>query len=283
VTPVGAVPAPVIAPELTRDEFQGVTALLHSVAGIALLPGKEGLVRARLSPRLRALGMPNVKHYLDYIGADTTGTELATMVDVLTTNKTSFFREPEHFEYLQHQVFPQLAKHHRPVRIWSAGCSSGEEPYTLAMLVRETCPLDLVRRTRILATDISRRVLARARQAVYPIEAARDIPTAVATRHLHRAPDGSRGEKRVAIAEDTRALVTFARLNLMGSWPMHGPFDVILCRNVMIYFDRPTQERLVQRFAQLLGPDGHLFVGHSESLTAIDHGLQYRRPAVYQR
>jgi chemotaxis protein methyltransferase CheR len=276
-------PAPVIAPELTSDEFEGVATLLKDVAGIALVPGKEGLVRARLSPRLRALGLPNVASYLEQVDGDKSGEELATMVDVLTTNKTSFFREAEHFEFLREAVFPQLAAGDRPVRIWSAGCSSGEEAFTLAVLVRESPWPTLARRTRILATDISRRVLDRARHGIYSVEAVRDVPPAFVPRHFERAPDGPRGDRRVVVSADTRGLVTFARLNLMGRWPMRGKFDAIFCRNVMIYFDRPTQQQLVQRFSELLVPGGYLFVGHSESLTAIDHRLQYRRPAVYQR
>jgi chemotaxis protein methyltransferase CheR len=156
------------------------------------------------------------------------------------------------------------------------------------MVLRDALPADRVRETRILATDISTRVLARARAASYAAELVADVPPALVPRHFVRddAPDpAARHEAglRLRVADETRALVTIARLNLMARWPMRGPFDAIFCRNVMIYFDKPTQERLVQRFAELLAPGGFLFVGHSESLTSLEHGLRYRQPAVYQR
>ncbi len=264
---------------LSPAQFDAVRRLMHRTTGIHLVPGKEGLVRSRLAPRLRTLGFPDVGSYLDYLDRDASGTELAQMVDLITTNKTSFFREPDHFDLLQREILPPKAAAGLPLRIWSAGCSSGEEAYTAAIVARETLP-SVSTPARILATDVSTRVLHRARQASYRDQDLIDMPPSIVRRHFVRVP-GQPGRRRVADA--TRALVRFARLNLIVDWPMHGPFDVILCRNVMIYFDRPTRQRLIRRFAALLAPGGWLLVGHSESLTALEHPLRYVRPAVYRR
>lgn len=260
-------------PELSAEQFHEISRTVYQVAGIQLPTGKEGLVRARLAKRLRALGVATYADYLARVRTPGSG-ELAEMVDALTTNKTNFFREPAHFEFLKARVLPTLG---HSIRIWSAGCSTGEEPYTLGMVLRDAVP-DLTRRdAKILATDISRRVLAQARSATYADGPAADVAPEVRGRHFARTGGGWE------IAPAVRSLVTFASLNLMGAWPMRGPFDAIFCRNVMIYFDRPTQQRLVQRFHELLAPGGHLFVGHSESLNAITHGFTYVQPAVYRR
>jgi chemotaxis protein methyltransferase CheR len=266
--------------DLTERQFRHVRERLYALAGINLLPGKEGLVRARLGKRLRALGLATFEEYLDRVEGDASGRELRAFIDALTTNKTSFFREPQHFDFLAARVLPACAEAGR-ARIWSAGCSSGEEAYTIAMVMRETIP-DVERMdARVLATDISERVLARAREGVYEHELMRDVPVPLARKYFacvrQEAPRAYRA------GDALRALVRFARLNLMEAWPMRGPFDAIFCRNVMIYFDRPTQERLVGRFWELLAPGGHLFVGHSESLTALDHRFRYVQPAVYVR
>jgi chemotaxis protein methyltransferase CheR len=266
--------------ELTGREFRAVAELLYRITGIHLAAGKEGLVRTRLGPRLRALSLTSVSTYLEHVDGDPA--ELTRMIDVLTTNKTSFFREDEHFTFLERTVLPAVAQRQTSVRLWSAGCSSGEEPFTLAIVCRETLADPIWRDTRILATDISSRVLARARMATYSQEVVADVPANLVAKHFE-PPTGPKDARQYRIAAPTRAAVAFARLNLMADWPMRGPFDGIFCRNVMIYFDRQTQERLVQRFAALLRPGGFLFVGHSESLTALDHGLRYVRPAVYQR
>ena len=269
-------PATFGAPALDARHFARVAALLKEVAGINLQPGKEGLVRARLARRLRALDLDGFGAYLDHVEADTTHAELREMVDALTTNKTSFFREAQHFDYLAATVLPAIAAERRAPRLWSAGCSTGEEPYTLAMVLRDALAESLAAATRILATDISARVLERAGAASYTPEMVAELPDALVRRHFAAAPDG-----QWTVAEPTRRLVRLARLNLMGPWPMRGPFDAIFCRNVMIYFDKPTQAALVTRFWELLAPGGHLFVGHSESLTGMAHAFAYVQPAVY--
>ncbi|MGZ8471413.1 MAG: CheR family methyltransferase, partial [Gemmatirosa sp.] len=210
---------------------------------------------------------------------------LAEMVDLLTTNKTSFFREAAHFDFLRDRLLPSLGP--GPVRIWSAGCSSGEEPYTLAMVIRGLWPDAERRDVKILATDISKRVLATAAAGVYPDALLEDVPHDLLRRHWMRASredvarPGAAGGWRAG--DSLRSLITFAPLNLMGAWPMRGPFQAIFCRNVMIYFDKATQQALVNRYYDLLAPGGHLFVGHSESLSALSHGFSYVQPAVYRK
>ena len=275
-SPVVLPPVPGGAPDLRPADFRRIAGLTKDVAGINLQPGKEGLVRARLAKRLRALGLAGFAEYLAHVEGDASRAELREMIDALTTNKTSFFREPQHFDVLRDAVLPPLAAAGRAPRLWSAGCSTGEEPYTLAMTLRESLPERLSAASRVLATDISGRVLARARAATYAAEMVAEVPAPLRSRHFVAAPDGQR-----RVADATRALVRFARLNLMGPWPMQGPFDAILCRNVMIYFDKATQARLVDRFHDLLAPGGWLFVGHSESLTGLQHRFAYVRPAVY--
>jgi chemotaxis protein methyltransferase CheR len=261
-------------PDLSDADFARVAELTHRVAGINLQRGKEGLVRARLARRVRAHGLDGFPAYLALVESERTGTELREMIDALTTNKTSFFREAQHFDFLRTTLLP--ARDGRRMRVWSAGCSSGEEPYTLGMVLRDALPASEAEASRILATDISDRVLARAQEAVYPAELLAELPADLRRRHF--TPAGADGHR---VADPVRRLVRFARLNLMGSWPMRGPFDAIFCRNVMIYFDKPTQARLVARFWELLAPGGHLFVGHSESLTGLEHRFAYVQPAVY--
>ena len=266
--------------ELSESQFRRIAQLMYEICGVTLPRGKETLVRSRLASRLRQLGLADYRSYLVYLEQDASGAELTAMVDMLTTNKTSFFRESAHFDLLVERVLPALAQRNRSIRIWSAGCSSGEEAYTIAMLLRDHVPQLDQMDARVLATDISTRVLARAQAAVYDADLLRDVPQNMRRRHFTVVPGQPRDYR---VNEATRKLVRVAQLNLMAEWPMRGPFDVIFCRNVMIYFDKPTQERLVQRFWRLLAPGGHLLVGHSESLTALSHEFRYVQPAAYVR
>jgi chemotaxis protein methyltransferase CheR len=264
---------------LTEEEYRRVGELLYRQSRIVLRRGKEQLVRFRLARSLRRLGHDSFTAYLDHVEADASGAELAMMVDLLTTNKTSFFREAAHFEYLSKEVIPELVASGEPIRIWSAGCSTGEEPFALAMLLHAALPRAEDHDVRVLATDISARALAWAREALYSGITVREIPPGFARSYL--VPVSDDGGVTYRVRDDVRRLVHFARLNLMAAWPMRRRFQVILCRNVMIYFDRETQERLVQRFWDSLVPGGHLFVGHSEVLAPLDHRFRYVRPAVY--
>lgn len=226
--------------------------------------------------RLRALGMESFDAYIHFIESEAGRHELEMMVDVMTTNKTSFFREPAHFEYLSKHLLPDVRSSR--MRFWTAACSSGEEPYSLAIFIREAIP-DIDRKdVKILATDISTRMLEKAKRAVYTQEALREVPGFLVQKYFSKT---SESEYRVKNA--VLDMVHLARLNLIDKWPMKGPFDVIFCRNVMIYFDRPTQQRLINRFWNYLEPGGYLFVGHSEGLSAISHKFHYVRPAVYQK
>jgi chemotaxis protein methyltransferase CheR len=267
--------------DLSDADLARVGSLVHEIAGIALPPNKHAMVRSRLATRARTLGLPSVGAYLEHVENDASGGELAAMIDALTTNKTYFFREEAHFDLLRHRVFPDLAERSGPIRLWSAGCSTGEEAYCMAVLALETFGERAPRDVRILGTDISQRVLNVARPGEYAAENVSAIPAPTLARMFESVPHGNRRSYRVRA--ELRALVRFARLNLMSNWPMRGPFDVIFCRNVMIYFDRPTRERLVRRLAELLTPGGYLCIGHSESLTGFSPGLEFVQPATYRR
>jgi chemotaxis protein methyltransferase CheR len=266
---------------LTERQFDEISRLVHEQCGIALRGGKELLVKARLAKRLRALGMADFAEYIALVQQKGSGGELASMIDALTTNKTSFFRESQHFDYLSDTVIPELVASDSRIRIWCAGCSTGEEPFSIAMTLREYLPGVARRDVRILATDISPTALAKARRAVYNREMLRGVPEAFVTKYFTRLRDEPADAYRVK--DEVRLMVRLAELNLMHQWPMQGPFDIIFCRNVMIYFERITRETLVNRFAHLLRPGGRLFVGHAESLTGLAHPFAYAQPAVYVR
>jgi chemotaxis protein methyltransferase CheR len=264
---------------LHPKDFEQISQIVYKQCGIRLSSGKEELVRSRLIKRLRALELTSFESYLQFIKEDRTTQELHTMIDALTTNKTSFFRENQHFEYMRNRIIPDLKARGSRLRVWSAGCSSGEEPYTIAMILQEEWPNIHQADVRILATDISTRVLARARTAEYEKDYLKDIPPDYLSKYftlLRSTPTRVYG-----IQDKTKKMIRFAQLNLMESWPMKGPFDIIFCRNVMIYFDSATQGRLVRRFYDLLTPGGHLLVGHSESLVANSCGFKYVQPATY--
>jgi len=269
-------------PPLRPHEFRRLQELVEAACGIQLRAGKEILVRARLARRLRATGAPSFADYLDRVERDGDGGERTALLDALVTTKTSFFREPAHFDYLRDSMLPALARSARPVRIWCAGCATGEEPFTLAMVLREHLPPEQADAARILATDLSTQALAHARRAVYRADLAAAIPPHLRMRWLARPAAPSRAGDLV-VRPELRAMVRFARLNLLATWPMRGTFDAIFCRNVMIYFAAAARERVVRRFESRLTAGGHLFVGHSESLGALPHSLRYVRPAVYAR
>ncbi|KPP96459.1 MAG: chemotaxis signal relay system methyltransferase CheR [Bacteroidetes bacterium HLUCCA01] len=263
---------------LTTSHFNRVKRMLHDYSGIFLGDGKEALVKARLLKRLRKLGLDDFDDYFDFIENDATGVEFLSLVDVLTTNKTSFFRESQHFDYINDVVMPSIKD--RDVTWWSAGCSSGEEPYTLAMNFLEHKSPGSRGKLRLLATDISSLVLQRAREGVYSGEHVKDIPTAMLRKYFTRIganPEAWRVDPQIA------AMIKFARLNLQEPWPMKGPFNIIMCRNVMIYFNRETQQKLIKRFYDLLEPGGYLFLGHSETISGPSLGFVSVRPAAYQK
>ncbi|NIA29223.1 MAG: hypothetical protein GWP06_04820 [Actinobacteria bacterium] len=263
--------------ELSETQFKKISQMTYRLCGIQLPNGKQQLVKARLLKRLHALNLGSFEQYMKYIERDGADHELVNMIDFLTTNKTSFFREFQHFDFLRQHVLPGF-KGGR-LRLWSAGCSSGEEPYSIAMLLREEIANIDRYDVRILATDISTRVLEGAREGVYEENTLRDVSPKFRQKYFSCVRRELPSTYRVK--DNLKALIQFARLNLMENWPMKGPFDVIFCRNVMIYFDKETRKELIHRFWELLGAGGYLFVGHSESLTTLSHELAYVQPAVY--
>jgi chemotaxis protein methyltransferase CheR len=268
-----------IAVELSARQFQKASRLVYRVCGIYFKPDKKALVQARLMKRLRAVGINNVEEYLDFIECENGSRELGFLIDVMTTNKTGFFRESAHFNFLRDKILPE--QKNLRMRFWSAACSSGEEPYSLAITLRNHLAEIDSKDCLILATDISTHMLEKARRAVYSQAALCDLPKALVQKNFVKIDDNS--SIIYQVKDNIRCMVRFAWLNLMDSWPMKGPFNVILCRNVMIYFDRATRQKLINRFWDLLEPGGYLFVGHSESLSTISHKFRYVQPATYRK
>lgn len=263
-------------------QFDTIAGMMYEITGVNLTDNKRELVKARLAKLMRGGKWATVRDYVTCVKSAAGKEELKRMVDALTTNKTSFFRERAHFDLLRSTVLPELAAGGRTINIWSAGCSSGEEPYTLAMTARDVFREKAERNVRILGTDISRPVLATAKSGVYTSDNVDGIPPALLKTYF-RSSVGERGQKNHQVGPELRGMITFARLNLMVPWPMAGPLDVIMCRNVMIYFDRPTRTTLIEKFVELLPEGGYLFIGHSETLNGIPHDLEYVQPAVYRR
>lgn len=273
-------------PNLSTSDFERLSRVIYDHCGITLKAEKMELVRARLAKRLRATGVSTYQQYIDTVLSNHDSEEFVKLIDAISTNLTSFFRESQHFDFLAQTHLPKVVRTNsgtRRLRGWSAGCSSGEEPYTIAMVLNETLPSlgasgwDV----KLLATDISTQVLDRARTGIYDEERARTIPAAFRGKYFE--PRKKDGETYIAAKPELRNLIVFNRLNLMEAWPFTGPFDFIFCRNVMIYFDKPTQERLVQRYYDMLAPGGVLFTGHSESLTGISHKFAFVQPTIYRK
>lgn len=271
---------------LSDEEFATISKMVYEHCGINLHGGKRELVRARLAKRLRKLRIRTFKEYIEYAVNDESGKEFTNLIDSLSTNLTSFFRENQHFEYLKEVFYPKIMKrkasqNDRRIRAWSAGCSSGEEPYTMAITLQEAIAGEGQWDVKVLATDISTRVLEKAKQGVY--EKKRVDPVSAQQKTKYLLPKKVDGEQFFEVGNELRKTVVFGHLNLMGSWPIKPPLDFIFCRNVMIYFDKQTQERLVNRFWEMLGHDGILFTGHSESLTGIRHKFKYVQPTIYRK
>lgn len=246
--------------------FKRLSVILRSESGIVLSESKKSLAVSRLSRRLRELKLPDFTSYADLLESDAGEAERREMIYLLTTNVTNFFRESHHFDFLKNDILPSVLKGGRTgerLRIWSAGCSSGQEPYSIAMSVLEAIP-DIHRYdARILATDIDANMVRTARAGIY-----RDLEkTQVSSERRARFFEKQKESTAWKVVEAVQKLITFEELNLIRDWPMRGPFDVIFCRNVVIYFDSGTQEALWSRFSKMLSPGGHLFVGHSERVS----------------
>lgn len=266
---------------ISTEEFERFRALIYRESGIALTDQKQGLVQSRLSKRLRELRLSTFSEYYAHVTSDPTRKEFTRMLDLISTNKTGFFREPAHFDFLRDRILPELT-HAKRIRIWSSACSTGEEPYSIAMTLYDGVADPARWDCKILASDLSTRVLAQAAAGVYEAERVRDVPPDVVMRHFLRGRGDSEG--LLKIKPHLAAMVQFRRVNLMDDrFPIKGPLDVIFCRNVMIYFDRPTQERLVNKFHRYLKPGGYLFIGHSESLQWVSHPFKTVVPTMYRK
>ena len=265
----------------TDADFEFIRRLVSEKTGIVLNDAKRNLVYSRLSRRLRQLGLGHFADYCDLLKGGDDG-ELVNFINAITTNLTSFFRENHHFEYLRDTLLPELmqTKGERRLRGWSAGCSTGEEPYSLAMVLRETLP-DTGWDARILATDLDSEVVAKARRGVYTQERVNGISPERLKRWFLRGKGGNEG--MVQVRASLRELLSFRQLNLMHEWPIKGPLDFIFCRNVVIYFDKPTQKVLFDRYAELLPVGGHLFIGHSESLFKVSDRFKLIGKTIYRK
>jgi len=270
--------------KISDAEFRQLREFIYSHTGIALSDHKRALVYARLGRRLRHHALETFADYYELLTErDPDGIELVEMINCITTNKTDFYREPHHFKFLNDKVFPEIQARGggRRLRLWSAGTATGEEAYTLAITVREFFSLPETWDVRILATDIDTRVLAHAERGEYTREQAERIPVPLLQRYFSMGEGDNAG--RVQAKARLKDIIRFRRLNLMDDpWPMKGPFDAIFCRNVIIYFDRPTQRRLIERFTNMLRPGGYLMLGHSESLVDGVGMLRHMSQSVYQ-
>jgi chemotaxis protein methyltransferase CheR len=265
---------------LSSAEFEQFRKLAYEKFGLDLRSGKEQLVAARLGKKLRELHLRSFQDYYRHVVNDSTGEALISMIDALTTNHTSFFREPAHFDFMRRSICPMLKTRER-IAIWSAASSTGEEPYSIVFSLLDELGMGILPKLQLLATDISTRVLANAKKGVYPSARFRDFSPQQLRQYLLRGE--GQWKDYYLVKKELRAAVAFQRLNLMEQFSNLPAFPLIFCRNVMIYFDMPTQESLVGRLSDRLEPGGYLFIGHSESLNGLEHGLQYVQPAIYRK
>ena len=278
----------IFSAQLSDKDFHRLSRFIHDSCGIALPPAKKTMVEGRLRKRLRTLGMESFGNYCEFLfSPGGMQSEYIHMIDVVTTNKTDFFREPDHFDYLSNRVLPEMVHSggsggRKKVNAWSAACSTGEEPYTLAMVLSEFAAARPGFDFSILATDISTTVLEKATLGIYEHDRVIPIPMTLRKKYLLKSRQKDKG--LVRIAPELRNCVHFRRLNFLDErYGIDDRMDVVFCRNALIYFDRPTQEKLVNRFVQHMTPGGYLFVGHSESLHGMDLALEQTATTVYRK
>ncbi|WP_348673133.1 CheR family methyltransferase [uncultured Abyssibacter sp.] len=279
-----AAPALGVLPPLSNHSFERIARFLRREAGIELPPDKHTLVQSRLRKHVVAGGYGDYDSYVDET-LSRRGIALITLIDALTTNKTAFFREADHFRYLQEQWLPtlsQLAGSQRPLRVWSAGCSAGQEPYTLALVLLDALELYPQLRFEILATDLSTAMLKIAVNGIYSVDDVAPVPESMRHRYLMRSRKA--GDNRVAMGPELREHVRFQRFNLVtDAYAFEAPFDLVFCRNVMIYFSNSTREAVVRRIHDVMVPGALLMIGHSESLSGFKTPLRYVEPTIYTR
>jgi len=271
---------------ISGRDYSRLCKLVYDEAGIALGSQRKTMLEVRIKRRLKALAIPSYGEYCDYLfSCDGLKDELVHLIDVVTTNKTDFFREPKHFDFLTSRALPSFAAssgYNRPVLLWSAGCSTGEEPYTLAIVLSEYALTHPGFSFRILATDISTAVLDRAAQGIYSSEVVRPVPAALKVKYFMRSREP--GSNRVRVVPELRRQVEFRRLNFMDSdYDLAEKAGAIFCRNVIIYFDRPTQEKILRKLSRHLVPGGYLFVGHAETLHDMSLPLSQVAPSLYRK
>ncbi|MGD0282051.1 MAG: CheR family methyltransferase [Dissulfurispiraceae bacterium] len=276
--------------KMSLQDFRRLSEFIESELGIKMPDSKKTMLECRLQKRLRLLGLKLFSEYCDYLfSSEGVESELVHMIDMVTTNKTDFFREPQHFDYLVQEVLPEMVKSqgsgiNSRFMVWSAGCSTGEEPYTMAMVLHEFADKypGLGFQYMILATDVSSRVLEVAERGIYPEERMSPVPMPLKKKYLLRGKGGKKG--LVRIVPELRSLVKFRRLNFMeGDFGMREPLNIIFCRNVFIYFDKPTQEKLLNRFCRHIVPGGYIFIGMSETLSGMDLPLTRVNPSIYKK
>jgi chemotaxis protein methyltransferase CheR len=272
--------------DFTDHDFQYICGLIADHAGIHLTPSKRELVYGRLAKRLRQLGISSFRQYCEMLN-EKNNVELVQCINAITTNVTSFFREDHHFDYLETTVFPELYKKYKHqikprFRIWSAGCSSGEEPYSIAMVLKKQIYFSEKWDIKILATDLDSNILDKARTGIYTLDQLEKVKS---KKHKHWFRKGLDHNERVLhIAPEIKDLVYFRQLNLTaGQWPMQGQFDAIFCRNVVIYFEKETRQALLNRFADMLTDGGYLFIGHSESLFGFTDRFKSVGKTMYKK
>ena len=272
--------------QFSEADFRSLVALARERTGISLSDSKRNLIYSRLSRRLRALGMTSFRSYREYLASPQGEREIEGFINSISTNLTKFFRESHHFDHLRDRVvvpFAQAAsgKTGQRLRLWSAGCSTGEEPYSIAAVLRRAIPHIEQQDARLLATDIDTDVLSKAARGEYPAASMDDVPENY--RGTLQSKNGRSPSGAVVMSDELKSLISFRHLNLMEPWPMRGLFDAIFCRNVMIYFDGPTKMALIDRFVDQLKPDGWLYIGHSESLLGTHRNLSHAGRTIYRR
>ena len=265
--------------QMRPREFERIRQMAYDFCGVDL-KDKQILVSARLGKKIRTLNLASFTAYCDQVESDTSGLLFTEMIDALTTNHTSFFREIRHFEFLRDIVLPQL-RQHGPINIWSAACSTGEEPYTIAFSVIDALGSEAYSRLAITATDISTRVLEKAKTGLYPLTSLSALSPGMLRECLMKGTGNYAGQCIVKPA--IKRLMDFRQWNLLQKGVSFGPFEVIFCRNVMIYFDQDTQQTVVDNLVSRLSPGGYLFIGHAESLNGVNHSLEYICSATYRK
>ncbi len=271
--------------DLTDAIFKKIARYVYEHAGINLTENKRELVRARLGKVIRQKGLSGYREYYEYMVNDETGEATKEVLNAVSTNLTSFFRESKHFDFLREMLLPEVARRAAAtgtyrLRGWSAGCSTGEEVYTIALTLREYLSEFPRWDAKLLATDIDTTVIEHGIAGIYEEKRLATVPKTMLGQYFQR---GTKNRTLYRLNSEIRRLVSFKYLNLITPWPFRGQFDFIFCRNVMIYFDRPTQQMLVDRFTQHLKPGGYLFIGHSEGLTGVRHELRYMQPTIYRK